>query len=139
MNDLGYLFSADPVATEAFFGPTGKQGPIAPEKELMLAVLADAVECFCKYSGSRDGVGTRLFREAHEWIFTEDEEEAFSFRNVCDALNLDPGYVRRGILEWRWRSLGHKWDEKPEPQEAYIKNMKRNVKKISRRRKVAAR
>ena len=71
--------------------------PLEPELELMLAVLADAVECYWKYHTSRDGIGMRLFDDAREWIFDDDERDPFSFRNVCAALGFDPSYIRRGI------------------------------------------
>ena len=71
--------------------------PLEPELELMLAVLADAVECYWRYHRSGDGAGTRLFDDAREWLFDDDERDPFSFRNVCAALHFDPGYIRRGI------------------------------------------
>ena len=71
----------------------------------MLAVLADAVECYCKYSGARDGIGMRLFQEAQEWLFDDDERRPFSFVNVCAALQLEPGYIRRGISARKWHSI----------------------------------
>ena len=136
MNELGHLFSADPVVTQLFFGPTPSRGPIAPEKELMLAVLADAVECFCKYSTARDAIGTRLFREAEEWIFAEDEQVPFSFKNICEALNLNPDYIRHGML--KWRVPGQRWDTKRGQRDFSLKNVKRKLKKISRGGKLAS-
>jgi hypothetical protein len=138
MNELGRLFSADPVATQLFFGPALGGGPIPPEKELMLAVLADAVQCFCKHSAARDGAGTRLFREAQEWIFAEDQEQPFSFINVCEALSLNPNYIRRGMLEWQWRAPAERWDKKAVERDLFLKNVKRKLKKVSRSGKLAA-
>lgn len=138
MNELGRLFSADPVATQLFFRQALNRGPIPPEKELMLAVLADAVECFCKHSTARNGVETRLFREAQEWIFAEDDEQPFSFINVCEALSLNPNYIRRGMLEWKWRAPAEGWDKKGRERDLYLKNVKRKLKKISRSGKLAA-
>ena len=65
----------------------------------MLAVLDDVIECFQKYAGARDGKGGRLFREAEEWILERDSEWLFSFDNICDVLNLDPSYIRRGLKQ----------------------------------------
>ena len=136
MNELGHLFSADPVVTQLFFGQPPSRGPIAPEKELMLAVLADAVECFCKYSTARDPIGTRLFLEAQEWIFAEDEQVPFSFKNICEALSLDPDYIRHGMLQWR--APRQKWNTKPRQRDFSLKNVKRKLKKISRGGKLAS-
>ncbi|HEU4341369.1 MAG TPA: hypothetical protein VFU31_07345 [Candidatus Binatia bacterium] len=134
MNQLGHLFSSDPLVTQLFFGSPSR-GPLAPEKELMLAVLADAVECFCKYSTARDGFRARLFREAEEWIFAEHEELPFSFNNICEALNLNPDYIRHGILEWRvpWQ----KWGYKARQRDFSLKNVKR-IKKLSRGGRLAS-
>jgi hypothetical protein len=75
------------------------------EKRLVLSVLEDAVECFMKYIGSSTKKGQRLFRDAEEWITLEDKKWAFSFDNVCEMLNIDPKYVRRGLREWKRRQL----------------------------------
>src|ERR1051325_566219 len=63
----------------------------------MLAVLADAVGRYWKKHTTRDGIGMRLFDDAREWLFDDDERDPFSFRNVCAALRFDPSYIRRGI------------------------------------------
>jgi hypothetical protein len=75
------------------------------EKRLVLSVLEDAVECFMKYIGSSTKKGQRLFRDAEEWITLEDKKWAFSFDNVCEMLNIDPKYLRRGLREWKRRQL----------------------------------
>ncbi|HEY7165120.1 MAG TPA: hypothetical protein VIB79_11190 [Candidatus Binatia bacterium] len=85
------------IADNQLFDAFRRIHPLEPELELMLAVLADAVECYWKYHTSRDGVGTRLFDDAKQWLFDDDERDPFSFRNVCAALRFDPGYIRRGI------------------------------------------
>jgi len=100
MNEPGKSLRVDPTLIEALFGREVRNGPVAAERELMVAVLEDAIECFRKYSMSRAGVGPRLFDEAKVWLFTDDERQPFSFLNICEALRLDPGYIRRGILAW---------------------------------------
>lgn len=72
------------------------------ELELMLAVLEDAVTCFQKHFAARDRIGTRLFREAEKWILLKEKSDwSFSFDNICETLDLDPGYIREGLLRWR--------------------------------------
>ena len=133
MNQSGHLFSADPEVTQLFFGQMPSCGPRAPEKDLMLAVLADAVECFCKYSTVR-GLRARLFREAEEWIFAEDEELPFSFNNICAALSLNPDYIRHGMLEW---CVPQAWGYKAGQRDFSLKNVKR-IKKLSRGGRLAS-
>ena len=68
----------------------------------MLAVLKDAVTCFQKYFTARDRIGTSLFREAEEWILLQEKDDwLFSFDNICEALDLNPRYIREGLLHWR--------------------------------------
>jgi len=38
-----------------------------------------------------------LYEDAVDWFSSPDRSEPFSFENVCDALRLDPDYVRRGL------------------------------------------
>ena len=67
-----------------------------PEKKLMLAVLQGAVECFKDYAEH-----DRLFKEAEEWIFDDDHEWPYSFINICQAVDMNPKYLRKGLLHGR--------------------------------------
>jgi len=72
------------------------------EERLVLAVLENAVENYQKYIVTGD---TR-FQEAEKWLFVEDDNEAsFSFENICEILQLHPGYVRQGLLRWKKETL----------------------------------
>ncbi len=75
--------------------------PTQPEKKLMLAILLDAVECFQKYAGHE---ANRLFKDTDEWIFADDPEWFFSFINICEAVGMDPQYLRKGLSHWRKKS-----------------------------------
>ena len=63
------------------------RGQPPPEQRLMIAILADAVDCF----QSRD---RRLCREAEEWIMSDRYAGPFSFQHICSILQLDPTAVR---------------------------------------------
>ena len=76
-----------------------------PERSLMSAVLLDAVECFQKYLLLHDEYSNRLFREAENWILDNDREWLFSFINICDALTIDPHYLRKGLLRWKQHAM----------------------------------
>ena len=72
------------------------------EHKLMLAVLDDAVSCYQKYFAARNKIGTRLFYEAEEWILQQGKSNwLFSFDNICETLDLNPGHIREGLLHWR--------------------------------------
>jgi hypothetical protein len=67
------------------------------EKRLMLAVLTEAVATFLRHLEAKTGRGQRLFREAEEWIESEDMSWTFAFENVCQTVGLDAEYLRGGL------------------------------------------
>ncbi len=78
------------------------QSSKTPEQKLMLAVLDDAVSCFQKYFTARDKLGTSLFRQAEEWILQQGKSNwGYSLDMICEALDLNPRYIRDGLLHWR--------------------------------------
>jgi hypothetical protein len=78
---------------------------LQPEKRLMLAVLEDAIFCFKKYSKARSSKAQRLFQQTEAWIIDPDSGWIFSFESVCEALKLNPSYIRRGLLDWKRTAL----------------------------------
>ncbi len=94
----------DLVLPEQFHSPPAAEGRERGEIALMQAVLADALCCFQKHAFSQRRAGQRLYREAKEWIFSDEQRWPFSFVNVCAALNLNPDYIR--LLLERWQQRG---------------------------------
>jgi hypothetical protein len=88
---------ADPIVSEQFF----RNGLHGCEQRLMLTVLQDAVECFQDYVLAQDIREKKLFQDAQDWILEKNSEWPFSFENICEALQLDPDYIRRGLLVWK--------------------------------------
>ena len=70
---------------------------LQPEKRLMFAVLLDAIECYQDYVGDKNNP---LFKNAQGWIFEDDHKSTFSFINICEAVDMNPTYLRKGLLEW---------------------------------------
>lgn len=97
MENSGKLFEGDVLAPDQYLAIFSRSSNLEPEQELMLAILADAIECILKYCDEPVPVRARLFHEAREWVFADDEREPFSFLNVCEMLRFDPGYLRRGV------------------------------------------
>ena len=95
------LFQLDTLLPVQYFETFRRRVPIEPEKQLMLAVLADALTCFQKYLAARKRKGKNLFRDADEWIFGEDDDHLFSFENICEVIGLDPQYVRQLLARWK--------------------------------------
>ena len=77
--------------------------PLEPEKQLMEAMLADAVNVFRLYAFTDSTPKKKLFWDARRWLWADDWLWPFSFRNVCEVLGLDPGYLRQGLMHWKDR------------------------------------
>jgi hypothetical protein len=88
------------VLPAQLFG-SGLDASLVPEKRLLLAILEEAVVTFQRYATEQGRRGRRLFREAEEWMGSEELCWPCSFRNICDVLGLDPGYLRAGLQRWR--------------------------------------
>src|ERR1700752_3788139 len=99
------LFEPDTLLPIQYFEAMRKKHLLEGEKRLILSVLEDAVECFMKCIDSPTSKGQRLFRDADEWIALEDKHWVFSFDNVCDMLDINPEYMRRGLRDWKQRKL----------------------------------
>src|SRR5688572_29395137 len=89
------------VLPEQFHGSPLNMNAARGEVALMRAVLEDAIECFQKQSGKSGRRAQRLAREAEEWLLNDDQRWPFSFLNICHVLGIDPGYIRRGLKQWR--------------------------------------
>jgi hypothetical protein len=74
-----------------------------PEKRLLLAILEEAVATMQRYVLDTRRRGRRLYREAETWLLSDDIGWPCAFCNVCDALGIDSGYLRRGVMQWRDR------------------------------------
>jgi hypothetical protein len=73
--------------------------PHTPEQRLMAAVLEDALRELVRPGGAWYGARARRRAEVQVWLESDDIAWPFSFVNVCEALDLDPGEVRCRV--WR--------------------------------------
>jgi hypothetical protein len=102
MTDRSFgLFEPDALLPAQFYAAFRGGSGVRGEKRLMLAVLEDALDCFQKYAVARDGHGQQLFDEAHQWIASSDRGWFFSYENICETLEINPEYLRRGLANWR--------------------------------------
>ncbi len=99
---LSHLFAADTLLASQFFDMRRSASGRHPLQRLMLAVLADALDCY-RYGASAHPQSRRgrLHDEAKRWINAE-ASGPFAFEWVCDGLGIDASYLRAGILR-----LGH--------------------------------
>ena len=69
-----------------------------PQKRLMLAVLMSAVSDCQRSTAAAPAADRRATSEALAWIASTDRKWPFSFENLCEAVGLDPGWLRRNLL-----------------------------------------
>ncbi len=69
-----------------------------PERALLAALLFDGVQSYMNYALClyEDSDGTR-YREAYNWVHARGTEYIFAFESVCEALGIDPEYLRIGL------------------------------------------
>jgi hypothetical protein len=102
MTDRSFgLFEPDALLPAQFYAAFRGGSGVRGEKRLMLAVLEDALDCFQKYAAAHDGHGQALFEEANTWITSNDRGWFFSYENICETLDINPEYLRRGLDTWR--------------------------------------
>jgi len=117
-----HVFMPDPADPE-HFDRSHKRKVREKEEALMLAVLADAVECFQKYVLAARPQEQKLFRDAEAWILESNAEWIFSFENICEALELNPAYVRHGLLQWKQQQIERFTRERQVPKRRYGRNV----------------
>ena len=93
------LLQADPLSSSEFFETFKTTSYLEPERFLMLAVLQDAITCLEKHGALGPKGNKRLFDEARDWVLSEDNHWLFSFNNVCEAVGLNAGYLRRRLIQ----------------------------------------
>lgn len=98
------LLFSDAVLPAQFYSLPDSTYKTRGESALMYAVLDDAINCFQKQFAMRGRLAQRLAREAEEWLFSNDRSWPFSFVNICEALGVDPEYLRLGLARLRQHS-----------------------------------
>ena len=69
-----------------------------PERNLMLAVLEDAIRCYLGYRDSDQSAMSRLlFADARDWINSPSRYSIFAFRNLCEIIGINPHALKREL------------------------------------------
>jgi hypothetical protein len=94
------LFEADILAAQDF-DRIYRSWPRSPERDLMLAILEEALNDYQRCWKARDEKGRKRFADAQSWILNMDSEWIFSFINCCEVVGIEPDYLRQGVLRWK--------------------------------------
>ncbi len=97
----GSYFEPDVLTSHQYFKVFREKSHFMPEEKLMFAVLTDAIECFQKYLGASSRRYRNVFGEAEAWINNRESTSPFSFEQICEVLNINPNYLRLGLMQWR--------------------------------------
>ena len=90
----------DALLPEQYFDRLAARTSDTPERRLLFAVLLDAVIQLQRRNTSGSA-------EAERWIRNDGESDSpFSFKNVCEALGIEPAYLQRGLMSWRRSQVG---------------------------------
>lgn len=99
IHDTGKLFEPDTLLPTQFYAMFKSNQYREPERRLMVAILEDAVSCLSTDLRQCNPRQKKQYHEAKYWVTTDEESEwIFSFKNICEVLGLDPGYLRRGLI-----------------------------------------
>src|SRR5437879_2986841 len=101
---LAGLVQPDTLLPSQYFDRVRRRGQYNGERRLMIAILEDAVDVYRKQAGARDARGQQLFLEAEEWFDDTDRTRLYAFENICDVLDLEADYLRRGLRAWKARA-----------------------------------
>lgn len=104
-DDGSSLFGPEVILPEQFSDRATLRPSDRGEKRLMLAVLEEAVATFQRHVDSRTRSGQRIFQEAQDWIVSTDSDWPFAFENICYALDIEPEFLRAGLMSWKEKQL----------------------------------
>ena len=107
------VLQPDILADHEYLEVYRRKSHLEPERDLMFALLEDAVRCYRAYAFAKSSASRRIFRDAEKWIWKNDWEWPFSFRNICEVLGLDPFCLWRGLLRWKEAQIGSESFGKP--------------------------
>ncbi|HEY2772898.1 MAG TPA: hypothetical protein VGK20_02470 [Candidatus Binatia bacterium] len=99
------MVEPDTMTPLQFYDRIFAEASLVPEKRLMLAVLEDAIASF-----QRAFIQPKVMLEDAEdfdveaWLQSDDMSWPFSFASICQALDMEPEYLRVGLADWRSRA-----------------------------------
>jgi hypothetical protein len=70
----------------------------AARRELAADVLEQAEEELRCFHGATGKIERELYLDAYRWLTVDECSSPFSFRNVCQLLDLAPGKVRQQLI-----------------------------------------
>jgi hypothetical protein len=82
------------------------------KRHLAAGILAQARRDLRCFHGATRTVERELYRDAHDWVVSDSCRWPFSFRNVCEMLNLSPENVRAEVFRDVSAGAFHYWSRR---------------------------
>lgn len=102
--------SAEVLLSAQFHHRRNSARMLEPLRRLMVAILVDAIRCIQTKFDARQPARRQDYADARLWISSDDDRAVFSFKAVCDTLDIDPNAIRQYLLQWEEKRLS---GEKP--------------------------
>ena len=90
---------AEALLPVQFHGRRTPATAMEPLYRLMVALLIDATRSVQTKSDARQHARRQDCAEARSWIFSDNHRAVFSFKAVCEALDIDPNAIRKYLLQ----------------------------------------
>ncbi len=71
------------------------------KRQLLEALLLDAIRTFHLFVHARKPSEQQRFREVEEWIAADEADDMLSFVNVCAFLGVSASALRAHLLRWK--------------------------------------
>jgi hypothetical protein len=96
------VVGSDTLLPAQLHGSRGGSAAMEPLKNLMMAILVDAIRCYQRNIEAMTLCKRSEFREAQNWLFKDRNDGPFSFDTVCYLLGTDPGVLRRRLIQFQY-------------------------------------
>lgn len=87
------LFGLDLLLPEQYADRFKRSSQTEPHVYILVALLSDAITCYLGKAAGIENHKIRLRVEAERW-FSGDYESPVTYVEVCEALDLEPNYIR---------------------------------------------
>jgi hypothetical protein len=102
-NNFAGLIAPDILTPVQWYAGIRRENPcFHGTKQLMLAVLVDALQCLRTGApGERIAIQRRSLAEAAAWIADRKGQGPFAFETICETLEINPDWLRESLRGWR--------------------------------------
>ncbi len=101
------MVEPDTMTPMQYFDRIFAEASLVPEKRLMLAVLEDAIAAYQRAFIQPESPTAEQATDENDiegWLSSDDMTWPFSFASICQALDMEPEYLRSGLSRWRERA-----------------------------------